>query len=184
LSLLERLTVLVGVNGSGKTALLVALALFLAGFSGNVRQWGNHPFSHVPKFDVKIGAESACLTYMITGICLAEIDGQKNDAEITFSFDGKKSDENRTIRYDMHEELKKLLAKYEKCGSENLPMPIVAYYASKRSLNEKSRYLDFLDEVKSAGMEKRALIGSYRGFEVYGGISYFRRGRLPLRPEG
>ncbi|MDR1488067.1 MAG: ATP-binding protein, partial [Deltaproteobacteria bacterium] len=34
----ERLTVLVGENGSGKTAILDALALFLAGFSGNVRQ--------------------------------------------------------------------------------------------------------------------------------------------------
>jgi predicted ATP-binding protein involved in virulence len=73
---------------------------------------------------------------MITGICLAEIDGQKNDAEITFSLDGKKSNENRAIRYDMHEELKKLLAKYEKGSSENLPMPIVVYYASMRSLNE------------------------------------------------
>lgn len=119
----QRLTVLVGVNGSGKTAVLDALGFFLKIYAEPLAsQKGPYPV-----YLVKQGAESALLS-------------------CTFGDPGKKDNRSfevplRFIRTNMSSELAEdvdstnLLNLWVRPDKPKLPVGVVAYYSAKRELD-------------------------------------------------
>ncbi|MDR1921322.1 MAG: AAA family ATPase [Candidatus Adiutrix sp.] len=134
----ERLTVLVGVNGSGKTAVLDAAAFFLKMYSRLLFTYQDA--ITMPLSDLKSDADSMNLSYGIRDKSLplpATLD-MNNYADFNFSL--KQQPLTEVIlnlqNYNQLDPLKLLTAKHREYSSGNCCLPITVYYTSKRMLNQ------------------------------------------------
>jgi predicted ATP-dependent endonuclease of OLD family len=84
-----RLTVLLGVNGSGKTTVLDAAAFLLQYYSAEL--FNQHIALAVSESDLKVGAESMRLSYMVFDESLPPAAERINGADLVLSSDKTES---------------------------------------------------------------------------------------------
>jgi predicted ATP-binding protein involved in virulence len=130
----ERLTVLVGVNGSGKTAVLDALALFLQNYS---QCFISSHLLNTPLFsDLRIGAKSIVFSYKV--IKLNQVNAaEKNDGNDSVDISIPFTADNNIVTKDFssfHSQINSLVNRYK--GDGKCCLPILVYYTSKRILDK------------------------------------------------
>ncbi|MDL2321619.1 AAA family ATPase [Desulfosarcina sp. OttesenSCG-928-B08] len=146
----EKLTILVGVNGSGKTAILDALAVFLQGFISrlsslvsSMRVSGIEKIIDISSSDLQHGTIAIKLSYSIKNV----------DSDIVLNFEKKRMDKKKltaTLLEDKLNEFDKLVKLHQKHTVGKEPLPIAVYYSSKRILNQETRNQDAQSEPRQA----------------------------------
>ena len=124
----DRLTVLIGANGAGKTATLDALSVFL--------QWAGHPFSresypcYMPATDVALGSNAENIVYRLD----VHSSGDTNDAleQLVFIFKIDNAGILRSQAPSAFMHVKKLL---------NMENPVFVGYMAARFISEKESVL-------------------------------------------
>ncbi len=155
LELAPDVTVLVGVNGAGKTSLLDATALMLSYLVASVRT-GRANGTRLSAADIRVGAPSASLTLA------AEIDGPP---AITWTVKSTRTGYPTTERSSL-EELNGAAARIKQGVAEDAPrLPLAVYFPTNRSA------LDIPERIRKP--HEFDVMSAYTG-ALQGGASNFR----------
>lgn len=136
----KALTAIVGINGSGKTAILDALGIFLKMYAGNFASYADR--NNFPASLLKHGTESAILS------CNFD-DETRNDNpqfEITMKFSKKSAGSSLSV----HSGDAAILRLRNVAENEKDPFATAVYYSSKRILNSIKKNDSAKSELKSA----------------------------------
>ncbi|MDL2259628.1 AAA family ATPase [Deltaproteobacteria bacterium OttesenSCG-928-K17] len=131
-----QLAVLVGVNGSGKTAILDALALFLQMYAEN--------FIHYPKAlglpssSLKMGQSNICLSCRIAEDRLLSPTNRRNYFDATLKLE-KNVMNDEYLKIDVNNNNFNVLGDFYKKNNIQDYFPICVYYTSKRVLDASER---------------------------------------------
>ena len=130
-----RLTIFVGINGSGKTAVLDALALFLRLYAENFYHYAES--FDLPSSNLKLGKVESVLSCKIYENRFLTPNNRKNYFNAVLKFSKNILNENH-LKCDNKNNFSQLADFYKK-NNDSDSFPVVAYYASKRILNTYDR---------------------------------------------
>jgi predicted ATP-binding protein involved in virulence len=150
----SQLTVLVGVNGSGKTAVLEALAYFLKLYANNMCNDHDARARLLPFSDLMIGCSYTELSFKVTDKAKhrnLEMENENEIADFGFSFLKNTAFKNHHLQLSKNDnKIRLLIENHSYYYNKGRPLPVVAFYSSQRILYSYNIQNAVYNDKKSA----------------------------------